>query len=126
MTTNVYKPGVCNIGRAEIRRRQVLGVVATVVTVALFVVIVVFDLAWGLRLLIFVPSFLAVFGFLQASQEFCARFGLTGFSNFDELGSEIETLHEPEFRAKDRRKAIRILVWAAVVALVVLLVTLFV
>ncbi len=116
--TAVYRPGVCNIGPAEIRRRRAsgwLGLAIAVVYLAL-----AFVLGWPApwRLLVALPVFLSAQGFLQAAFHFCVGFASRGLYNFGALGSE-ESVQDAEFRRKDLRKALLITVLAAAIAAVV-------
>ena len=127
MTTdqrNVYRPGVCNIGPAEIQRRRQSGYLGAGIAMVFLVVAFALDWAAPWRLLVFVPVFLAAQGFLQAAFHFCVGFASQGLFNFGELGHE-ETVYEAEFRRKDQRKALLItglsFAIAAVVAVIAFL-----
>ena len=117
-STNVYQPGVCNIGPAEIRQRRRMGWVGLAVTVVYLVL--AFALAWppALRLLAFLPAVLSANGFLQGAFHFCVRFGTQGLFNFGEMGNE-EAVHEVEYRRKDQRKAVQIIVYSVLIGAVV-------
>jgi len=114
-TTNTYQPGVCNIGPAEIRQRRLSGWIGTAFAAAFLAL--AFALGWppALRLIVFIPVVLAANGFLQAAFHFCVRFGTQGLFNFGELGTE-EAVHEKEYRRKDQRKAILIVVLSVLIA----------
>ena len=117
-STNVYQPGVCNIGPAEIRRRRMSGYLGLIVAAAFL--ILAFVLSWPapVRLLVFVPVAIAATGFLQAAFHFCVRFGAQGLFNFGDLGTQ-EAVHEAEYRRKDQRKALLIAGLSAGIAAVV-------
>jgi hypothetical protein len=116
--TNVYQPGVCNIGPAEIRQRRMSGYLGLAVSVVFLVL--AFALGWPawVRLFVALPVALAATGFLQAAFHFCVRFGTQGLFNFGELGTQ-EAVHEAEYRRKDQRKALLIVGLTAVIAAVV-------
>ena len=116
--TNTYQPGVCNIGPAEIRQRRLTGWIGAAVAVVFLVL--AFALAWppAVRLIVFLPVVLAANGFLQAAFHFCVRFGTQGLFNFGDLGTQ-EAVHEKEYRRKDQRKAILIVVLSVAIAAVV-------
>jgi hypothetical protein len=118
MTTNVYQPGVCNIGPAEIRSRRRFGWIGLVVTVVFLVL--AFALGWPapVRLVAFLPAVAGANGFLQAAFHFCVQFGTRGLFNFGELGHE-ENVMEVEFRRKDQRKAVQIIVYSVLIGAVV-------
>jgi Na+/proline symporter len=117
---NVYKPGVCNIGPAEIRQRQRVGYIGLAVTVVFLVVTFAFGWATPWRLFAFVPAVASASGFLQAQLHFCARFGAKGLFNFGQLGAE-ENVMEAEFHRKDQRKAALILVLSVAIGIVIAL-----
>src|SRR6266705_5768496 len=58
-----YIPGVCNIGPAEIRKRQISGWIGFVATLALSGVLFYYDNPPLWRLLIFFPAMKAASGF---------------------------------------------------------------
>ncbi len=113
--TNVYQPGVCNIGPAEIRQRRMSGYLGLAVAVVFLVL--AFALGWPawVRLLVALPVALAATGFLQAAFHFCVKFGTQGLFNFGELGAQ-EAVHEAEYRRKDQRKALLIVGLTALIA----------
>jgi hypothetical protein len=120
MTTNVYQPGVCNIGPAEIRQRRRLGWIGLAVSVAFLVLAFAFGLPAPFRLLVALPAGMAATGFLQSAFHFCVRFGTQGLFNFGDIGAE-EAVHEAEYRTADQRKAVLIIVLSLALAAVVAL-----
>lgn len=116
--TAEYRPGVCNIGPAEIRRRRMSGWVG--LGIAVVFLVVAFALGWAApwRLLVAIPVFLSAQGFLQAAFHFCVGFASRGLYNFGALGSE-ESVQDAEFRRKDQRKALLITVLAFAIAALV-------
>ncbi len=123
---NSYVPGVCNIGRAEIGKRKRAGWVGTIVTVAVWVVLLFAHVPPAWRLLLFLPAALAASGFLQAYMHFCAGFGSRGLFNFGPEAGKTETVTQAEFRAKDRKKARQIIVLSACIGAVVAILSCFV
>lgn len=106
---NEYIPGVCNIGRAEVRQRKVIGWVGLAVTVGAWIACIVFQVAPAWRLALFVPASIAATGFLQAAWHFCATFGVLGLSNFGPNVGKTDTVEQAEFRRQDRRTALKII-----------------
>jgi hypothetical protein len=102
-----YRPGVCNIGPAEIARRRRAGHTGLVATVALLAVLVAIDAPPLARLVLVIPATIAASGYLQARFKFCAGFGGAGVFNFGDVGAT-ETVVDETARAADRRKAGRI------------------
>lgn len=106
-TQDQYVPGVCNIGSAEISKRKQAGWIGLVATLALWALLIWLDAPAGWRLVIGIPATMAASGFLQAYTRFCAYFGFVSLFNFGDVGRG-DTVAQAEFRAKDRRKAWRI------------------
>jgi hypothetical protein len=113
-----YRPGACNIGTAEIRRRRDFGIAAAVVTVALGVVLVAVDAPPWARLLLFFPAMGAAVGILQARFRFCVAFALAGVRNFGPLGGEEKVADAADHRA-DLRAAARLLALSALAGAIV-------
>jgi hypothetical protein len=99
-----YRPGVCNIGSAEIRRRRMAGHAGLVATLALFVVLVVLDAPRIARFLVILPAAGSAAGYLQAWLRFCAGFGWRGVFNFGRLG-EATAVTDSAALAADRGRA---------------------
>ena len=102
-----YRPGVCNIGPAEIARRRRTGHTGVIAAVVLFAVLIAVHAPAITRLLLFLPAAGAAAGYLQAWLRFCAGFGWLGVLNFDEVGTT-ERVGSSEDRARDRATAFRI------------------
>lgn len=117
-TTNLYQPGVCNIGPAEIRARRRTGWIGLAVAVVFLVLAFALQIPAPFRLLVALPVGMAATGFLQGAFHFCVRFGTQGLFNFGEMGAE-EQVHEAEYRRKDQRKAILIVVLSLLITVVV-------
>jgi len=108
-TSQQYIPGVCNIGRAEIKLRKIVGWIALATTVALWAALAAVGASAAWRLVLFVPATVAAIGFLQAAWHFCANFGLRGVLNFGPNVGKTDTVEQAEFRRQDRRKALQII-----------------
>ena len=99
-----YRPGVCNIGPAEIGRRRRAGHVGALATVVLFTVLVAIGAPPLARLLVVLPAAVAASGYLQAWLRFCAGFGSRGVFNFGPLG-QTKQVADTAARARDRARA---------------------
>lgn len=104
-----YRPGVCNIGPAEIERRRRSAVVATVLAIAVGVVILVADFPNPARLAMFPFAAAAAITWLQVTRRFCVAFGAAGILNFGSLGTT-ESVGDAAARAADRRTARRMII----------------
>ncbi len=109
MMNDEYIPGVCNIGKAEMRRRWAIGRNALIVCIILWGLCIVFQIAAPWRLFLFFPATVAAVGFLQYAWHFCARFGLGGVFNFGPSVGPTDTVEQAEYRKKDRRTALQII-----------------
>lgn len=111
-----YIPGVCNIGRDEIRMRWMTGWIGLGITVALWLGFILNSSPAAWRLFLFVPAYLSAIGLLQASMHFCVAFGAKGLFNFKPEVGKTESVDQAEFRAKDKAKAIQIMLMAGLAA----------
>jgi hypothetical protein len=116
MNESRYVPGVCNIGDTEIAQRNKIGWIGIGITIVLGTVLVYLHVAFYWRLIIFLPAFMGAAGFLQAWMHFCAGFGMQGVFNFSSEVRKTDTVAQAEYRAMDRRKAIMIFIYAALIA----------
>jgi ferric-dicitrate binding protein FerR (iron transport regulator) len=102
-----YRPGVCNIGPREIRRRRRTGHVGLAATVAILAVLLAIDAPPVARLLISLPAMISASGYLQAWLKFCAGFASIGIYNFGETGDSVKVVDDAA-RAADRRRGLQI------------------
>lgn len=121
-TNSTYTPGVCNIGAAEIAKRKQSGWFGLFALFVLWGLLVLLDVGRPWYLLVFFPAAMAATGFLQAYLHFCAAFGLKGVYNIVKPTGQTETVQQQEMRAKDRRKALRIVAGSALIGLAVALI----
>jgi hypothetical protein len=94
-----YRPGACNIGAAEIRRRRDTGIAMAAVTVVIAVALVAVGAPPWARLLVFFPAVGAAIGLLQARFRFCVAFALAGVRNFGALGAPAKVTDADAHRA---------------------------
>lgn len=118
MHSDGYVPGICNIGPAEIARRRRSGHVAALVTVAGLALLLAFDVPPVWRLVLILPAAGAASGYLQAGLHFCAGFGFRGVHNFGALGP-VERVIVEESIARDRRRALQIMLGSLGIGVVV-------
>ena len=114
-----YVPGVCNIGDAEIRKRKRIGWTWLATTIVLFAVFIIPGVPHGWRLMLAFTAMVSATGLLQARMHFCAYFAALGIFNFGEDFSKKDTVQQAEFRAKDRKKAMQIILYAAIIGIAV-------
>ncbi len=111
-----YRPGVCNIGPAEIARRRRSGMVGIGAALALGVGLLLVGAPTASRWLVALPLAVGAVGLLQARLRFCAAYGATGIRNFGYLG-QAERVDDPAARRADRARSAAIVVAAGVVGL---------
>ncbi|HEY4752993.1 MAG TPA: hypothetical protein VIH37_06880, partial [Candidatus Limnocylindrales bacterium] len=99
-----YRPGVCNIGTAEIARRRRAGHVGAAATVGLLAGLVVIGAPRVARVSVALPAAMAASGYIQAHLRFCAGFGSRGVFNFGPLG-ETYAVTDADALARDRLRS---------------------
>ncbi|MEO6109833.1 MAG: hypothetical protein ABIP50_02390 [Candidatus Saccharimonadales bacterium] len=115
---NTYIPGMCNIGPAERRMRRIAGILGAVVTLALLALLVVNDVSIWWRLILIIPAAGSATGFLQDAMHFCAAFGMRGMYNVINSAGVVDNVELEEYRLKDRRKALQIVLLSGVIGIV--------
>jgi len=120
-----YQAGTCNIGSAEIAKRKQTGWIGAGATVVLGLALVFFHVPAVWRLSLFAPAFLAATGFLQGFMHFCAAFGMRGVFNFGPQVGKTEEVEQAEYRRKDKQKALQIITYSALIAIVLATAVLF-
>lgn len=121
MSTAEYIPGSCNIGKGEVRQRQIVAVIGLILTISILATLISINAPRGTRLGLFIPLMVASVGFVQSRKKFCLAYGFMGTFNFGPLG-KISKVATPEDRKADRKTAISILVQALSLALTITLI----
>jgi len=117
VSTADYIPGACNIGKGEIRRRQVVALIGLALSISTLVTLISTDAPRGARLAIFIPLAVASIGWVQSRRKFCLAYGFTGTFNFGKLG-QLSRVADTASRAADRKTALSILFQAGSYALI--------
>ncbi|NDA82592.1 MAG: hypothetical protein EBY01_05995 [Actinobacteria bacterium] len=115
--TYSYIPGTCNLGKAEVRRRQVVALIGLVLTISSFMGLEAADTANAARWSLFAPLMVFSVGFIQSRKKFCLAYGLMGTFNLGKLG-DISRVQSPQDRKADRKTATLILLQSVLLALV--------
>ena len=115
-------PGVCNIGRSEIRRRKQTGWFRLIATVIIYIPLVYLAVPRLWRPVTFIPATVAAIGFLQARMHFCAYFGMCCVFNFGTEVGKTDTVEQAEFRAMDRKRAQQTIAYSVVIGAAVAIV----
>ena len=108
MSSNQYVAGTCNIGTGEIRRRQLVAIIGTALTVITLIGFISTSAEPSLRLGIFIPLSVASIGWVQSRRKFCLAYGFMGVLNFGKLGN-ISRVTDKASLAADRKTAFSIL-----------------
>jgi hypothetical protein len=111
-----YIAGSCNIGKGEIRRRQVVALAGAVISTTSLVGLISTDAARSARFSLFIPLMIFAIGFVQSRKKFCLAYGLAGTFNFGGLG-QISRVSDPISKKADRKTALTILAQSTALAL---------
>jgi formate/nitrite transporter FocA (FNT family) len=103
-----YVPGSCNIGKGEIRRRQLVALFGIFLSFSSATALLATDQSRSSRISIFVPALVFSVGFVQSRSKFCLAYGFAGTFNFEKLG-KISRVQSVQDRKADRKTAIIIL-----------------
>lgn len=114
--TYSYVPGSCNLGKSEIRRRQIVALIGAIVTISSFIGLQVSDTANSARWSLFAPLMVFSIGFIQSRKKFCLAYGLMGTFNLGKLG-EISRVQSAEDRRADRITAFKIFAQSSLLAI---------
>ena len=115
-----YIAGSCNIGKGEIRRRQVVALAGAVISATSLVGLISTDAVRSARLTLFFPLMVFAIGFIQSRKKFCLAYGFLGTFNFGSLG-QISRVSDPVAKKADRKTALTILGQSIALALVLTL-----
>jgi hypothetical protein len=111
-----YLPGSCNIGKSEVRQRQVVALIGAVPTVIAGIGLLSNEDPNPPRFFIFFPAMIFAIGFVQSRKKFCLAYGFMGTFNFGKLG-QISRVSDPIAKKADRKTAITILAQSILLAL---------
>ena len=117
MNTAQYIPGACNIGKGEIRQRQIVALIGLAISISSFIALISTSAPRGARLGIFIPLAVASIGWVQSRKKFCLAYGFMGTFNFGKLG-QLSKVADSASRAADRKTALSILFQAGAYALI--------
>jgi hypothetical protein len=107
-----YVPGTCNLGKAEIKRRQFVALIGLLLTITTGAGLLSSGAPSTSRWGLFVPAMVFSIGFIQSRKKFCLAYGFMGTFNLGKLGdlSRVQTAAD---RKADQRTALIILFQAA-------------
>jgi len=76
--SDTYIPGTCNLGKAEVRSRQIVALVGLVATLILATGLTASSAPQASGLTLFAPLMVFAVGFIQSRRKFCLAYGLAG------------------------------------------------
>jgi hypothetical protein len=106
--TDQYIPGTCNIGKNEIRQRQVVALIGLALSLSALVGFISTGASPSVRLGIFLPLAIFSIGWVQSRKRFCLAYGFMGTFNFGRLG-RLSRVSDKAALAADRKTAVSIL-----------------
>jgi hypothetical protein len=108
MSEASYIPGTCNLGKSEVRRRQMVGLLGLFFSLISLIGLISLSADRQARLGIFLPLMVASVGYVQSRSKFCLAYGFAGTFNLGKLG-DISRVSEAKDRQADRKTALKIL-----------------
>jgi hypothetical protein len=117
VSTAQYIPGACNIGKGEIRQRQIVALIGLALSISSLIALISTSAPRGARLGIFIPLAVASIGWVQSRKKFCLAYGFMGTFNFGKLG-QLSKVADDASRAADRKTALSILFQAGTYAVI--------
>jgi hypothetical protein len=110
--SQTYIPGTCNLGKAEVRRRQFVALIGLFLTISTVAGFIAGNVRGSARLSVFLPLMVFAVGFIQSQKKFCLAYGLMGTFNLGKLG-DLSRVSNPDDRRADRKTAITIFLQSA-------------
>ncbi|MEY4087144.1 MAG: hypothetical protein RIU70_254 [Actinomycetota bacterium] len=119
-----YIAGTCNIGKSEIRQRQIVALIGLALSISALIGFITTQASPSVRLGIFLPLAIFSIGWVQSRKKFCLAYGFLGTFNFGRLG-KVSRVADKASLAADRKTAVSILMQslglAAILTLIVYL-----
>ena len=115
MSSSSYVAGSCNIGKGEVRRRQIVALIGLALSILTLLGFIATSAPAPARISIFVPFAVMFIGWVQSRNKFCLAYGFMGTFNFGKLG-DISRVADKASKAADRKTAITILAKALLYA----------
>lgn len=108
-----YRPGVCNIGCDERRRRFYSGIAMLILAVGYTAWLLATDQSSVYLAGTFLLLLGGLLGYFQGRTQFCVAFGALARYDLSGSGGEGGTISEADRRRKDRRRALELFASAA-------------
>lgn len=117
---------MCNINKAEVAYRKKAMWFGIAVSAIVFAVMVGFALPVVVRILLFVPIYIAAIGYLQVKNKFCVAYGASGKQNANEGSDAALEVAEAEAKTADKKKSQKMNLQAFGITFVVLIIVMFI
>ncbi len=114
-----YQPGVCNIGKNEIRKRYALAAAGFAVSAIFVCLALLYGLPKWALFITFVPLVMGFEGFFQGYLRFCAGFAAAGIYDFAGSGGSRNKVADMESHREDLKKAMKIHAYSVFSSIVV-------
>ena len=111
-----YIPGTCNLGKSEVRRRQIVALIGAAFSISSGFNLASANVSTIGKFSIFLPLMVFAIGFIQSRKKFCLAYGFMGTFNFGKLG-QISRVSDPIAKTADRKTALTILAQSLALAL---------
>lgn len=115
-----YIPGMCNINKSEIAYRRKAMWFGVILTIAVLIPMLLLEINPWLRLIVFIPIYIAAISYLQAKNKFCVSYGTKGMQNASEGSAGAKPVADKEAVAVDKKKARTMNIQAFIISLFIL------
>jgi hypothetical protein len=118
-STSAYVPGVCNINPREVAYRRKASIIGFAITVVMYIVSLLLNFPNVIRgVLVFLPLFIGVIGYLQVKNSFCVSYGAGGKQNATPGSEAAIEVTEADARRADKSKARSMNIQALAISLI--------
>lgn len=112
-----YIAGSCNIGKKEKRKRLIIGILGTIVSIHLSLYFIISTYYWTLLIWLFVAVFYSTLCLVQAFNKFCVYFAYKHLFNFGELNGKKNEIENIDFIKQDIKKAQKLILLSFIISL---------
>ncbi|RWZ78670.1 MAG: hypothetical protein EOT05_02895 [Candidatus Microsaccharimonas sossegonensis] len=102
------------------------GIVGAIATLVILAGLLLIDASIWWRLILIIPASGSATGFLQDALHICAGFGMKGTYNVINSAGVVNDVDLEEFRLKDKRKALNIVMWSGLIGIAFSVLSLFI
>jgi hypothetical protein len=118
-STPAYIPGICNINPREVAYRKKASIIGFTIAIVMYVVSLLLNFPNVIRgVLVFLPLFIGVIGYLQVKNSFCVRYGASGKQNATPGSKAAVDITDADAKLADKSKARSMNIQALVISLI--------